>query len=238
MKEKIREYVDNYVEYYPERWRWELKNSIEQSELYMRTRARRTKSMRENADLLPDFYSIERDANQFGLKQVQWTDFFGLVWEGTKGVHRYVGAPDYKGSLYYYDEEEESYGETGYSVSEKYDAYENQPSDDVYTKVVWHGTNHWIDTLDACDAKYTYIVNNHLFKDTHIVLTYEDGEEIIVYADYEALIRGLTRHGKNKLIEKILKAMDEHFIKLRDSDREEIRGYYPGKTAEEMFLRK
>ena len=42
----------------------------------------------------------------------------------------------------------------------------------------------------------------------------------------------------NALIEKILKAMDEHFIKLRDSDREEIRGYYPGKTAEEMFLRK
>ena len=30
--------------------------------------------------------------------------------------------------------------------------------------------------------------------------------------------------------------MNEHFIKLRDSDREEEREFYPGKTAEEMFL--
>lgn len=29
--------------------------------------------------------------------------------------------------------------------------------------------------------------------------------------------------------------MNEHFIKLRDFDREEEREYYPGKTAEKMF---
>lgn len=41
--------------------------------------------------------------------------------------------------------------------------------------------------------------------------------------------------GKNDLIEKNFKTMNEHFIKLRDSDREEERVYYPGKTAEELF---
>jgi hypothetical protein len=41
--------------------------------------------------------------------------------------------------------------------------------------------------------------------------------------------------GGADLIEKLFKTMNEHFIKLRDSDREEEREYYPGKTAEEMF---
>jgi hypothetical protein len=69
----IREYVDDYIKYYPEKWSWSLKNSIEQSERYMETRARKSK------DLLPDFYSIERDAAQFELSYVEWTDFFGLI---------------------------------------------------------------------------------------------------------------------------------------------------------------
>lgn len=68
----IREYVDDYIEYYPERWRWELKNSPEQNDLYMKTRARRSSrhDYYENNDLLPDFYSIERDAAQFELDHV------------------------------------------------------------------------------------------------------------------------------------------------------------------------
>ncbi len=32
------------------------------------------------------------------------------------------------------------------------------------------------------------------------------------------------------------KTMNEHFAKLRNSDREEKRKFYPGKTAEEIFL--
>lgn len=233
-EKRIREYVDDYVEYYPEKWSWRLKESLEQNNLYMRTRARRSKDCWKNADLLPDFYSIERDAAQFGMEHVEWTDFFGLVWEGKKGVHCNVGAPDYEGSLYYYREEDDYY-EEGYRVSDEYDAYNNQPSDDVYTKIAWGGTNHWIDTADVCDLQYKYIVENHLFKDTHIDLFYEDGEVITVYDDYEALIGGLAKQGKNDLIEKIFKTMNEHFIKLRDSDREEERAYYPGKTAEELF---
>ena len=101
--------------------------------------------MYKNSDLLPDFYSIERDADQFGLRSVRWTDFFGLNWEGEKGVHEYVGAPDYKGSLYYYDPDEE-YDESGYVISEYYDVYEHQPPSDSYTRISWRGVNRWIDT--------------------------------------------------------------------------------------------
>ena len=51
----VREYVDDYTKYYPERWRWELKNCNDQAELYMSTRARRCKEVNKNNDLLPDF---------------------------------------------------------------------------------------------------------------------------------------------------------------------------------------
>ena len=30
----IREYVDDYIKYYPEKWRWSLKNSIAQRKFY------------------------------------------------------------------------------------------------------------------------------------------------------------------------------------------------------------
>lgn len=234
-EKRIREYVDNYSKYFPELWRWNLSQSPEQSELYMKTRARRTKTVYENADLLPDFYSIERDANQFGFDHVKWTDFFGLEWEGKKGNFAMVGAPNYRGSLYYYSDDDNDYDESRYHISEEFDAYSNQPPDKVYTKVAWRGINHWIDTVDACDINYKYIVDNHLFKDTHIDLKYKDGETVTVYGEYDALIKGLAKQGKKRLIEKVLKSMNEHFIKLRDSEDEEIRKFYPGKTAEEMF---
>ena len=59
---------------------------------------------------------------------------------------------------------------------------------------------------------------------------------LTAYSDYKDLLIGLLRHGKQALVSKVLDTMDEHFIKLRDSDREEVREYYPGKTAKEMFL--
>jgi len=237
MSEKtIREYVDDYIKYYPEKWRWSLKNSIEQSERYMETRARKSKDFYgTNNDLLPDFYSIERDAAQFELSYVEWTDFFGLIWEGKKGIHAMVGAPNYEGNLYYY-EEENDYDEAGYRVSYEYDAYKNQPPEEVFSRVNWGGVNHWIDTVNVKDIVYKYVVENHLFKDTHIELFYDDGEMIRVYADYQPLVDGLYRQGRMDLLEKVFKSMNEHFIKLRDSDREEERAFYPGKTAEEMFL--
>ena len=42
MSEKIiREYVDDYIKYYPEKWRWSLKEEC--SKRYLQTRARRSK---------------------------------------------------------------------------------------------------------------------------------------------------------------------------------------------------
>lgn len=234
---EVREYVDDYSKYYPERWRWELKNTNDQNKLFMRTRARRSKDCLSgrNMDLLPDFYSIERDAAQFGIREVEWTDFFGLVWKGRKGVFAMAGAPNYQGSLYYYDKEE-SWDDDGYSVSDQFDAYKNQPPEEVYTKIIRRGVTHWIDTAHVVDTNYKYVVNNHLFKDTYVELIYEDGEIINVYGDYKELIIGLLKCRKEEIVKKILKSMNEHFIKLRDSDREELRKFYPGKTAEEMFL--
>ena len=231
----IREYVDDYVKYYPEKWRWQLKNDLDQHELYMNTRARRSKDYYQNCDLLPDFYSIERDADQFELCKVEFTDIFGLVWEGEKGVHAYAGAPNYQGNLYYYDPDEEYDSE--YSVSYEYDAYNKQPPEEIYTKIGHRGVYRWIDTANVVNVRYKYIVNNHLFKDTYIELIYEDEEVNIVFSDYSELINGFLRQGKRSMVDKILKTMNEHFIKLRDSDREEIQKFYPGKTAEEMFLK-
>ncbi len=150
--EMIREYVDDYVKFFPEKWSWGLRNSREQNELYRRTRARRAGYRGENNDLLPDFYSIERDADQFELSQIEWTDFFGLVWEGKKGVLARVGAPNYQGNLYYYMDDD-SFAEPRYFVSDEYDAYNNQPPSEVYTRFSWNGINHWIDTANTCSVK-------------------------------------------------------------------------------------
>ena len=232
----IREYVSDYIKWYPERWRWSLENSDEQCQRYRETRARRSDDIYRDNDLKPDFYSIERDAEQFGLRYVKWTDFFGLNWIGEKGVRAYAGAPNYEGNLYYYcPEEDDSYDGDGYCISWDYDAYKNQPPEDTYTKIVERGVSCWVDTAHVSTIKYHYFVDNHLFKDTYIVLKYRDGEELRIYSDYENLIRGLRRHGKDKLIRSLFRTMNEHFIKLRDSEREEVREFYPGETAEEMF---
>lgn len=232
----IRKYMEDYIKYYPDKWRWELKNTPDQSDLYLRTRARKSKDY-SNCDLLPDFYSIEKDAAQFGRSHVVWTDFFGLIWEGKKGMRAYAGAPDYEGSLYYENPDSDFANEDGYCISDEYNSYNNQPPEDIYTKVSVRGVANWIDTANVTAAKYSYIVNNHLFKDTHIELSYEDGESLWVWTDYEKVISDLVKHGKEEIVDPIMKSMNEHFIKLRDSDREEVRAFYPDKTAEEMFLK-
>ena len=67
-------------------------------------------------------------------------------------------------------------------------------------------------------------------------LIYKDGDKLTVYSEYTDLINGLLLHGKKTLVKKVFKTMNEHFAKLRNSDREEERKFYPGKTAEEIFL--
>ena len=99
MSRNIRRYYNNYVKYFPEKWEWRpyvgsIEEQTEWNKIYMATRARRSNSFYKNSDLNPpDFYSLERDAEQFGLHEYEFTDTFGLKWVGHKGTHKYVGAP-------------------------------------------------------------------------------------------------------------------------------------------------
>ena len=117
-KKPIRKYYDSYVKYFPEKWEWRPyvgtpEEQTEWNEIYLATRARKSKSLYKNDDLNPpDFYSLERDAEQFGLDRYEFTDTFGLKWDGRKGVYKLVGAPDYEGHLYY----DSSTGEDGEDV--------------------------------------------------------------------------------------------------------------------------
>lgn len=221
----IREYVDDYIKYYPERWSWKLKNSIEQHDLYMSTRARRTRDYRNsgNVDLLPDFYSIERDAAQFELEHVEWTDFFALIWEGDKGLSAPVGAPNFQGNLYYYYPDGVDADEAGYCISDKYDAYSNQPPLDTYTQVESRDAVCCIDNANVVEAEYKYVVDNHLFKYTNIELRYEDGERLIIIADYTRMrdfydVYDIMKE-KSELVD--LKTLQDAFIatcKKRETD--------------------
>ena len=147
----------------------------------MATRARRSNSIYKNNDLNPpDFYSLERDAEQFGLHEYEFTDTFGLKWIGHKGTHKYVGAPDYEGHLYYdsIDCEDEA------EISEIYSEFENPPESDVYQLFEGASRNEWIDIKNLVAATYHYVVENHLFKDTYIDLFYEDGHLERIYEEY------------------------------------------------------
>ena len=67
----IREYFDDYIKYYPERWRWSLKNSDEQSERYLQTRARRSAGFYgQDKDLKPDFYSKDNVKTNYDKNQI------------------------------------------------------------------------------------------------------------------------------------------------------------------------
>ena len=65
----------------------------------------------------------------------------------------------------------------GILLYDSYDAYEHQPPQDTYTRITWSGVNRWVDTKNVVDISYSYIVENHLFKDTHIDLIYKDGDK-------------------------------------------------------------
>lgn len=237
-RKHIRRYYNNYVKYFPEKWEWRpytgsIEEQTEWNKTYMATRARRSNSIYKNSDLNPpDFYSLERDAEQFGLHEYEFTDTFGLKWVGHKGTHAYAGAPDYEGHLYYdsideYDEVE---------ISEIYSEFENPPESDVYQLFVSSSRNEWIDIKNLVTATYHYVVENHLFKDTYIDLAYGEGWHERIYEEhYKDFIDALKKFNKEVVLQRLLAAMDEHFEKLKNSEREDEREYWPGMTAAEYF---
>lgn len=239
VRKYIRRYYNNYVKYFPEKWQWSpyISSSIEEQEkwnkTYLATRARRSNSVYKNNDLNPpDFYSLERDAEQFGLHEYEFTDTFGLKWVGHKGTHEYVGAPDYEGHLYYdsIDCEDEA------EISEIYSEFENPPESDVYQLFEGSSRNEWIDIKNLVAATYHYVVENHLFKDTYIDLAYGEGQHERIYEEhYKAFVNALIKFNKLEILQRLFTMMDEHFEKLKNSDRKDERAYWPGMTAAEYF---
>jgi hypothetical protein len=237
-KKPIRKYYDSYVKYFPEKWEWRpyVGTPEEQSEwnkIYLATRARKSKSFYKNDDLsIPDFYSLERDAEQFELDYYEFTDTFGLKWEGRKGIYKLVGAPDYEGHLYY-----DSFDGEDVEISE-YNDNDNPPDPDVYQcfDSSYHSRREWIDIKNIVAATYHYVVENHLFKDTYIDIAYGEGQHERIYEDhYRTFINALTKFNKLEILQNIFTAMDEHFEKLKNSDREDERAYWPGMKANEYF---
>ena len=251
----IHEYYNNITVFRKDKWTWNLSNKKGNHELYIKHRARRALRERDyykNCDILPDFTSIEADANYFGRTSATFTDIFGIEWEGSRGVYESLGSPDYEGHLYYYDEEEDDY-----SVTDEYDSFENKPSADVFTEITDnYGYKKWVDIKNIKEIKYHYITWNHLFKDTWFEFTYADDyieEEILEdgrfvhtgklienkhqihsNADYHKLLRDIERV-RPDLLPDLLATINKHFCELRDSDKEECRAFYPNCTAEEYF---
>ena len=67
---EIRRYFNDYFKWFPEKWSWKLKDIEGNSQKYMKYRARKCSAYKDN-DLYPFFDSIEKDANQFDMKNVE-----------------------------------------------------------------------------------------------------------------------------------------------------------------------
>ena len=164
----VKLYFQDYVKWFPERWEWDIADE-ESRKLYMEFRARRC-TMSEDHDKVPYFDSIEKDANQFDMREVEFTDIFGIRWKGKKGVHRYAGDADYAVHMYYWDPEEED-DEMSPCVSDEVTA---DKIPEGYAEIYHNGVKEFIDAEDIVDFEYRYIVENHLFKDSYVVISYGD----------------------------------------------------------------
>ena len=157
----IRTYFNKYSRYNPEKWMWQpytyahncsLEEQREWNDTYLKFRGRRDGEDK----VIPDFYSIERDANQFNMTEVTFTDIFGLKWTGKKGCQEDIGEPDYEGHLYYWDEDDEEIA----SISD-YDNYSNPPDPNIYYKFTvgyprWR--DEYIDIANVVDIEYHYYI--------------------------------------------------------------------------------
>lgn len=239
----IRMYFNKYNRYNLNKWVWQpyiyahncsFEEQGEWNELYLKCRGRRNSKDK----VIPDFTSIEKDADQFDKREVTFTDIFGLKWTGRKGAEEEVGEPDYEGHLYYWDEDD---GEDA-SISD-YDNYNNPPDPQVYHRFKvsyprWR--DEYIDIANIDDIEYHYYVENHLFKDSRIGIHYkgEPGDtwhSIFDCHDFVEFVFALKKFGKDDLLKKFYSQVDKHFEGLKNSEREDEREYWPGCTAEEFF---
>ena len=240
----VRVYFDRYQKFDPNKWVWSpySGSSSEQEEwnqIYRETRMRRSPDKDINP---PDFTSLEKDAEQFDLLEYTFTDTFGLKWCGRKGAMKEYGPPDYEGHLYYFVKNGWNDNDEGeYEVSEFTE--DNPPDPKVYfafPKNHW-GQKEWIDIKNIVKIKYHYVVENHLFKDTYIELFYNPHFEFLDFQsflggdNYDELVIALKQFGREDLLKSLFEQMDKHFNGLKNSEHEDERKYWPGKTAAEYF---
>ena len=235
----IRHYRSDYLDYFPEEWTWSLKNTKEDRKLYRRYRMRHSNPWYKDNDKLPFFDSIEKDANQFGFDRVEFVDIFGIHWEGEKGCHHYVGEPDFEQHLYYWDDEEKKM-----LVSDLY-TQSNLPVG--FARI---GENTYYDVINIVNLKYHWILENHLFKDSHVTVSYDQnvillddewdekypkGADIETIFDITDFAIALMDFNKDALYQKLCEEVDVHLLALRDSPHSDERAFWPGKTADEYF---
>lgn len=228
----VKQYFQDYVKWFPEEWEWELADE-ESRKLYMEFRARKS-SLYSNADKTPYFDSIEKDANQFGREHVEFTDIFGIRWVGKKGVHRYVGDADYDQHMYYWPEDDDEYVDEDTAVVSDDVTASKVP--DGYAELNHHGVKHYIYMDGVEDIVYSYIVENHLFKDSCVDLSYngqidksdiwKDSSDILRVWDIYGMAKALNKF-KPDLYKKFIDCVDEHFKALQNSKRDEERAFAP-----------
>ena len=221
----IHEYMSAYPYYDDSKWRWSIEDPNKDNDLYIRYRARKDKNNR-NMDKVPFFDSIEKDANQFGMHSCTFTDIFGITWKGEKGCHMVSDDPDYEQHLYYYD-----WGTDTYQVSDEY-TQSSPPHDFVMLRNPnW---NSWVDVTSIKSIEYKWVKdNNHLFKDSVFYVKYDDGDKASFY-DVFGVMNGL-KCKRPDLYELMLAEIDKHFENLRDNERAEVREFWPGVSARELF---
>ena len=222
---EIHEYMSAYPYYDENKWCWSIENPNKDNALFMRYRARKDRNYR-NMDKLPFFDSIEKDANQFGMHSCTFTDIFGITWKGTKGCHMVSDDPDYEQHLYYYDDENDTY-----LVSDEY-TQSSPPQDFILLQSPnWIS---WVDVRHIKSIEYKWVKdNNHLFKDSVFHVEYDDGDRSSFY-DVLGVMVGL-KEKRPDLYELMLGEIDKHFENLRDNEREEVRDFWPGRSAREYF---
>ena len=241
---QFRAYFNDYVKFYPEKWSWRLEeNNRESRDLYMHFRARKAHNIYENSDKLPIFTSIQEDANQFGLEQVTFTDFFGIKWEGKKGVYAYAGDPDYEQHLYYFPEDDDydDYAEYAH-VSDEY-TQTKPPAFPNWMAFSKDGQiTEWLDMKNITDVDLHWVKENHLHKDSYIEVAYDGKVQYtkerfatVKNKDHETIydivnfICGLRRIGKMDLYNKLVAEEEKHFNALRTSTSEDEVEYAPKK---------
>lgn len=221
----IHEYMSAYPYYDDSKWRWSIENPNKDNDLYIRYRARKDKNNR-NMDKVPFFDSIEKDANQFGMRSCTFTDIFGITWKGERGCHMVSDDPDYEQHLYYYD-----WGTDTYLVSDEYT--QSSPPHD-FVKLQNPNWNSWVDVMGIKSIEYKWVKdNNHLFKDSVFYVKYDDGDKASFY-DVLGVMHGL-KCKRPDLYELMLVEIDKHFENLRDNERAEVREFWPGVCAREFF---